>query len=74
MRQSRLIYLTRRHEDRDKSDVIVDTFSIHSISYFVLLYNGSTHAYVASVVFGGLELPAKLLGMELLFRVLWEIK
>ncbi|KAE8710008.1 hypothetical protein F3Y22_tig00110328pilonHSYRG01083 [Hibiscus syriacus] len=55
-RQTRLVYGTRRHEDHDEPDVVTSIFSIYSISYFALLYNGSTHSYVASSVARGLEI------------------
>lgn len=45
-----LVYSMRCHKDKDTADVIVVTFTIHSLPYFALLDIDSTHSYVASFV------------------------
>lgn len=49
-RQPTLVYVARHREDHDASDVITDTFMIHSMPYFALIDIGSTHSYVSSMV------------------------
>ena len=51
-----MVYATRRQEDRDEPDVIASTFSVHTVPFFALLDNGSTHSYVSSSVTGYLKI------------------
>lgn len=45
-----MVYAARYRENRDVADVIVGTFFINFIPYFVLIV-GSTHQYIASNIF-----------------------
>ncbi|KAL4295739.1 hypothetical protein GQ457_12G010480 [Hibiscus cannabinus] len=56
VRQPWLVYSTRMNEDRDELNFIAGSFSIHVISCYALLDNGSTHSYVVSVVSEDLEI------------------
>ncbi|XP_017628646.1 uncharacterized protein LOC108471557 [Gossypium arboreum] len=58
-RQLALVYTGRCHEESNDADVIAGTFFIHSILYYALIDIGSTHSYIASVVFVTLGLTAK---------------
>ncbi|KAG8475394.1 hypothetical protein CXB51_031885 [Gossypium anomalum] len=53
-RQLALVYAARRRKEGDSLDVITGTFFIHSMPYTTLIDMGSTHSYVACVVFGAL--------------------
>lgn len=78
-----MVYATRRREDHNTSDVTVGTFTIHSISYFVLIDIGSTHSYVASKVSEKLKIGVedivsdvtivRLLGQSLVVNKIYRI-
>lgn len=53
------MYVARRLEDKDDTDVIMGTFFIYSIPYFYLINIGSTHSYIASTVSVKLNISAK---------------
>lgn len=51
--------MARHCEDIDVVDVIVGMFFIRSVPYFALIDIGLTHSYIASTIFGNLEIPTK---------------
>ncbi|XP_017604548.1 uncharacterized protein LOC108451364 [Gossypium arboreum] len=63
-RQPSLVYTARRREYIDASDVIIGTFLIYDVPYFALIDIGSTHSYVASIVFGNVGISVESTSSE----------
>ncbi|XP_016673298.1 uncharacterized protein [Gossypium hirsutum] len=53
-RQTALVFVARRQEDKGTLDVIISTFFIFDVPYTALIDIGSTHSYVANPVFQNL--------------------
>ncbi|XP_016752352.1 uncharacterized protein [Gossypium hirsutum] len=58
-REPTLFYTTCRRENRDTLDAITGTFLIYNAPYPALIDIGSTHSYVASIMFETLETPVE---------------
>ncbi|XP_016690643.1 uncharacterized protein [Gossypium hirsutum] len=57
--QPALVYAARFLEESNDANVIAGTFFIHSVPYYALIDIGSTHSYIASVIFVNLGLTAQ---------------
>lgn len=58
------MYTARHREDRDDANVIAGTFVIYFVPYFALVYVGSTHSYIASIVSMKLNISTKCTARE----------
>ncbi|KAA3487093.1 hypothetical protein EPI10_030946 [Gossypium australe] len=64
VRQPGLVYAARCREEGDAPDVITGTFFIFGLHYIALIDIGSTHSYVASTVFGTLNIDFEIASRE----------
>ncbi|KAA3456046.1 DNA/RNA polymerases superfamily protein [Gossypium australe] len=64
-RQVGLVYAVRRREDGDAPDMITGTFFIFDVPVTALINIGSTHSYVASAIFGNLNIRSEIFDREM---------
>ncbi|XP_052888037.1 uncharacterized protein LOC128296640 [Gossypium arboreum] len=65
VRQPALVYVARRLEDGDASNVITGTFLIYNLPYTTLIDTGFTYSYVACTIFEMLGIQSKNIVSEM---------